>query len=317
MKHPTFHWRPWTRIRSVQIQKRQSLSHKAANSSANTSANTTTTNSPVYHAILRVHGPDSKGIVASVSNVLDRYGCAITQSEQWTDTMESMFFQRLQFANHATPFSQALRSDISQSLTKVCQGFNLQYDVNWRQNPRRVAIFVSNYDHCLWELLLRHQAQELDCEIVAVVSNHETLRSVADTFHIPYHCLPISSNNKQAQEERQLALLEDLRVDLVILARYMQVLSPLFLQQFSYDRIINIHHSFLPAFAGTYACYLSTHPSIHAVLCCAMRSSMPPHEEYACLRMSTDLIFDSLKAGRPISKPIDVVSNSLGQRHTT
>lgn len=206
--------------------------------------------SAVYHAILRVHGPDSKGVVAAVSNVLDQFGCAITQSEQWTDTMESMFFERLQFSNYDTPFSDTQMSDIAHGLKRVCQGFSLQHEVNWRLSPRRVAIFVSKYDHCLWELLLRHEARELDCDIVAVISNHESLRPIADTFEIPYHFIPITPDNKETQEQKQLALLQDLRVDLVVLARYMQVLSPLFLQQFNFDRIVNIHHSFLPAFAG-------------------------------------------------------------------
>ena len=110
---------------------------------------------------------------------------------------------------------------------------------------------VSKYDHCLWELLLRHQAHELlDCDLVAVVSNHDTLREVVDTFDIPYYVFKITPETKRTQEAAQLQLLQDLQVDLVILARYMQVLSNDFLQQFPFDRILNIHHSFLPAFAG-------------------------------------------------------------------
>ena len=106
---------------------------------------------------------------------------------------------------------------------------------------------VSKYDHCLWELLLRHSANELDMDIDVVISNHDLLRPVAETFNIPYHVIPITSSNKLEQEQKQLELLKN--VDCVVLARYMQILSHKFLQHFPH-RILNIHHSFLPAFSG-------------------------------------------------------------------
>jgi formyltetrahydrofolate deformylase len=114
---------------------------------------------------------------------------------------------------------------------------------------KRVAIFVSRYDHCLYDLLLRHRAGELACEIALVVSNHPDLEPVASQFGVPYRLFPISAETKGEQEERELALLEAERVDLVVLARYMQVLSESFVARLP-NRIINIHHSFLPAFSG-------------------------------------------------------------------
>jgi formyltetrahydrofolate deformylase len=249
MKRPIYFW--LSQLEVVGSGSRSdTLTNLCPSQSTNQRFLSTKRPSSVHHAILRVHGPDSKGVVAAVSNVLDKFGCAITQSEQWTDTMESMFFERLQFSNYDTPFSDTQMEDISLAMKQVCQGFSLQHDINWRQTRRRVAIFVSKYDHCLWEILLRHEARELDCDIVAIVSNHENLRSVANTFGIPYHFTHISPDYKKIQEQKQLDLLQNLKVDLVVLARYMQVLSPSFLQQFSFDRIINIHHSFLPAFAG-------------------------------------------------------------------
>lgn len=113
-----------------------------------------------------------------------------------------------------------------------------------------MAIFVSKYDHCLWELLLRHRAGELECNIAFILSNHENLRHVADTFDIPYLVFPINKDNKSELEQQQLTLLQDNQIDLVVLARYMQILSENFLNTFSSHRIINIHHSFLPAFTG-------------------------------------------------------------------
>jgi len=132
-------------------------------------------------------------------------------------------------------------------LSEVTHNFRLETQLNWREQRKKLGVMVSKYDHCLWELLLRHSANELDADIEVVVSNHENLRHVADTFQIPYHVVPITPEQKMDQESRQLDLLKN--VDVVILARYMQVLSKNFLDTFP-NRIINIHHSFLPAFIG-------------------------------------------------------------------
>ena len=113
-----------------------------------------------------------------------------------------------------------------------------------------MAIFVSKYDHCLWELLLRHRAGELECNIVYIVSNHDNLRHVANAFGIPYLVFPVNKHNKSELEHQQLELLRENEIDVVVLARYMQILSENFLNEFSPHRIINIHHSFLPAFTG-------------------------------------------------------------------
>lgn len=113
-----------------------------------------------------------------------------------------------------------------------------------------MAIFVSKYDHCLWELLLRHRAGELDCDIALIISNHESLRHVADTFGVPYLVFQIEKENRIEIERRQLEILHEHKIDLIVLARYMQILSEEFLNAFDSHRIINIHHSFLPAFKG-------------------------------------------------------------------
>jgi formyltetrahydrofolate deformylase len=192
---------------------------------------------------LRVFGPDSYGIVAACSNVLGRYGCNIVKSEQWTDRKENLFFQRIAFSYGPDPDKISCQKELSQ----VCQQFQLENKLNWKDQKKKVGILVSKYDHCLWELLLRHSAKELDMDIEVVISNHENLRPVAETFQVPYHVTPITPETKAEQEAKQLKLLEN--VDVVVLARYMQVLSGNFLNQFP-DTIINIHHSFLPAFMG-------------------------------------------------------------------
>jgi formyltetrahydrofolate deformylase len=193
-------------------------------------------------ATLRVFGPDSFGIVAACSNVLGKFGCNIVTSETWSDRKEDMFFQRIAFS-HDSPDKVVFQQEISD----ICNKHQMESRLNWRDRKKKVGILVSKFDHCLWELLLRHSAQELDMDIEVVISNHSNLQSVADTFQVPFHVTSITSETKAEQEAKQLELLKD--VDVVVLARYMQVLSGNFLNHFP-DNIINIHHSFLPAFKG-------------------------------------------------------------------
>jgi formyltetrahydrofolate deformylase len=128
-----------------------------------------------------------------------------------------------------------------------------RFDMRWRlvlaNERQRLALFVSRYDHCLYDLLLRHRAGELACDIALVVSNHPDLRGTAEHYGIPFECFPVTKENKATQEAQESALLEREKIDLVVLARYMQILSGGFVERFP-GRIINIHHSFLPAFQG-------------------------------------------------------------------
>lgn len=199
---------------------------------------------------LRVHGRDSKGIIAACSKVLSQAGCEIVSSEQWSDrkAISPHFFQRFQFTYCPSISSRFHSTDTT--LATVCSQLQLTHELNWRSRQQRVGIMVSKYDHCLWELLLRYREKELDCEIPVVISNHRQLQHVADTFQIPFHYVPISPETKIDQEAEQLKLLQEVyNVDVIVLARYMQVLSSQFLNQFE-KKIINIHHSFLPAFSG-------------------------------------------------------------------
>mmetsp|Transcript_26517 Transcript_26517/g.53225 ORF Transcript_26517/g.53225 Transcript_26517/m.53225 type:complete len:311 (+) Transcript_26517:113-1045(+) len=158
-----------------------------------------------------------------------------------------MFFQRILFDYSNVSVE---RDVIEDEINDLCVRFGMESQLSWGGDKRRrIAIFVSKYDHCLWELLLRQRAGELDCEIAMAISNHEKLRHVADTFDIPYHVFPITKDNKLEQEEKQISLIEQHNVDLLVLARYMQILSPSFCSRFQ-NQIINIHHSFLPAFRG-------------------------------------------------------------------
>lgn len=187
--------------------------------------------------------PDQKGIVAAVAQMLFALGANIVDSDQHTDRVAQMFFQRLRFETDAS------RAVLEQALTSLAPRFSMSWRLRLGGVVPRVALFCSKQEHCLYDLLIRYRAGELPCEVALVISNHETLRHVASHFDVPFHHLPISAESKPAQEAAALGLLEENRVDLVVLARYMQVLSAGFVARYP-SRIINIHHSFLPAFVG-------------------------------------------------------------------
>eukprot|EP00593_Proboscia_inermis_P007755 CAMPEP_0171306500 /NCGR_PEP_ID=MMETSP0816-20121228/16523_1 /TAXON_ID=420281 /ORGANISM="Proboscia inermis, Strain CCAP1064/1" /LENGTH=256 /DNA_ID=CAMNT_0011788119 /DNA_START=39 /DNA_END=809 /DNA_ORIENTATION=+ len=171
------------------------------------------------------------------------------KSEQWTNVRENMFFQRILF-DYST-VSSTDKECIEHAISnRVQKELNMNCELSWRTRKQRVAIMVSKYDHCLWELLLRYRSGELHCDIPVVLSNHPNLKPVCDTFGIPFEVFPITHENKLQQEHREIELLKGKHeVDMVVLARYMQVKTQGFLNEFP-NRILNIHHSFLPAFTG-------------------------------------------------------------------
>jgi len=196
-------------------------------------------------ATLLVSCPDRKGIVASLAQVLYGHGANILDADQHTDPVAGMFFQRIRFDLSSLNTDRvALEHGLGEVATRFAMAWRLAYGAR-----RRVAIFVSRYDHCLWDLLIRHRAGELACDLAMVVSNHETLAPVAAHFGVPFHHVPMSAATRDTQEALQSALLDEAQVELVVLARYMQILSPAFVARYP-SRIINIHHSFLPAFIG-------------------------------------------------------------------
>ena len=197
-------------------------------------------------ATILVTCPDRRGIVAALAQVLHGHGANILDSDQHSDLHAKKFFQRIRF-----DASELLtdRLTLERALAEVAERFGMSWQIAWEGERKRLVLFVSKYDHCLWDLLLRHRAGELVCDIPLIVSNHEDLRPIAAQFGIRFEVFPIAQETKRAQEQRELALLRELRADLVVLARYMQVLSGELLGALP-CRVINIHHSFLPAFMG-------------------------------------------------------------------
>jgi formyltetrahydrofolate deformylase len=176
-----------------------------------------------------------------------RHNGNMTHAEQHIDAPQHVFFHRVEWELEG--FSLA-RNEIAAAFREVAEPFDMRWRLHFSSNRARIAVFVSKYDHCLLELLHRHRVGELPGDIVAVVSNHPDLEPLVAQFGIPYHVFHVSAKNKAEQEARELELLKELKIDLVVLARYMQVLSGDFVRQYP-NRIINIHHSFLPAFVGS------------------------------------------------------------------
>ncbi len=198
-------------------------------------------------ATLLVCCPDRKGLVAALAQVLYGHGANILDADQHTDPVAGQFFQRIKFDMSELHTD---RRSLETAISEVAGRFSMSWRIADGTNRFRTAIFVSKYDHCLYDLLLRQRAGELSTEFAMIISNHEDLRPVAEQFEVPFHHLPISKETKPAQESKALALLKAEGVDLVVLARYMQILSDDFLK--AYDgQVINIHHSFLPAFMGS------------------------------------------------------------------
>jgi formyltetrahydrofolate deformylase len=200
-------------------------------------------------ATLCVRCDDRPGLVAALSQTLFALGLNIVDAAQHTDPVENQFFQRIRI-DRATGSGglvdeQALRSAVDDVARRHGMTWTLRFD----RDVQRMAIFVSKTEHCLYDLLLRHRSGELRCEIPLIVSNHPDLEPIARHFGIAYHVFPITPATKAAQEAREIELLHAQAIDLVVLARYMQVLGSEMLEAFPM-RIINIHHSFLPAFQG-------------------------------------------------------------------
>src|SRR5262245_36487 len=196
-------------------------------------------------AILLIDCPDRKGIVAAIGEFLYRHDGNILHADQHQDAQCDLFLMRVEW--DLTGFQVRL-DECARQFAPIDERFQMRWRIEDSSRPHRVALLVSRYDHCLVDLLYRHQSGELPCDIPLVISNHPDAQRWADFYRVPFHLTPVAGN-KQDTERRQLELLREHRIDLVVLARYMQILSPAFVAEYP-QKIINVHHSFLPAFSG-------------------------------------------------------------------
>lgn len=198
-------------------------------------------------AILLMHCPDQKGIVATITDFLFNNGGNIIDLEQHVDRENQRFFMRVEWELEYFSIPEEKIGEFFDTL--IGKKFEMQWQLHFTNRKPRMAIFVSKMSHCLYDILQRYKSKEWEVDIPFIVSNHENLKYLADSFEIDYHHIPINKENKAVQEEKEIALLKAHQVDFAILARYMQILSDRFVDTFP-NQIINIHHSFLPAFKG-------------------------------------------------------------------
>jgi formyltetrahydrofolate deformylase len=194
-------------------------------------------------AILLISCPDQRGLVSKISGFVYENGGNIIHADHHLD--QGLFLSRIEW--DLTQFGIP-RPEIGRAFAALADGIQAQWSLHFSDIKPRMAIWVSRQSHCLLDLIWRQQAKELPAEIPLIVSNHPDLESIAQHFGIPFRHIPIQPETRSKQESLQLQALRDFQIDLVILAKYMQVISPEFLQQF--PKVINIHHSFLPAFPG-------------------------------------------------------------------
>jgi formyltetrahydrofolate deformylase len=199
-------------------------------------------------AILLIVCPDQPGLVATVSEFVHQNGGNIVDLDQHTDYETSTFLMRIEWELKGFALD---RNELEKSLQPLSKKFKMKYGLHFSSDRLRMALMVSQYRHCLYDLLVRCALEEIQVEIPLILSNHADLKDVARHFEIPFHVVEVSKENKREAEAKQIQLLEKHQIDLVVLARYMQILGKDFVDRFPH-RIINIHHSFLPAFVGSH-----------------------------------------------------------------
>ncbi|MDP1595449.1 MAG: formyltetrahydrofolate deformylase [Methylotenera sp.] len=197
-------------------------------------------------ATLLITCPDTRGIVAAIADFLHQHNANILHADQHQDAENNLFLMRVEWDLAGFSLDDA---SFNEAFASIASQFNMQWQLKHSQHKTRVAIMVSQYDHCLADLLHRHKSGELACEIPLVISNHRDVEKLVQFYGIDFHYIEVNKTNKQDAETAQFKLFDDYQIDLIVLARYMQILSPDFVSRYP-QRIINIHHSFLPAFIG-------------------------------------------------------------------
>ncbi len=198
------------------------------------------------HAILLISCPDTKGITAAVANFVYENNGNIVHADQHIDEQANTFFMRIEWSLDGFAIG---KEKVAQSFQTIIDKFQMKWELYFTDQPPRVAIFVSKHLHCLYDLLFRQRAGQLACEIPLIISNHPCAKAVAKEFSVRFFKSPVTKENKEAQEKRQIGILKEENIDLIVLARYHQIFTKAFVSAYT-NRIINIHHSFLPAFAG-------------------------------------------------------------------
>jgi len=194
-----------------------------------------------------IHCKDRPNIIASVTNFIAENGGNIIYIDQHVDREQDIFFMRLESEFISDNFSTSNFKSVFES--DLANKFEMKWRIYSSEKKPKMALFISKYDHCLYDLLGRYNSEELNLEIPFIISNHNDLKPIADNFKIPFYYIPVTKDSKQDAEDQQLQLLKEHNIDFIVLARYMQIISGKLINKYP-NKIINIHHSFLPAFVG-------------------------------------------------------------------
>ena len=197
-------------------------------------------------ATLLITCPDTKGIVAAIADFLYQHNANILHADQHQDAENSLFLMRVEWDLKDFSLDEASFAEAFQGIAKT---YKMSWELKFSKDKPLMAIMVSQYDHCLADLLHRHKNNELQCEIPLIISNHLDAQKLAEFYGIPFFHIPVEKDKKKEAEAEQFALFDKFQVDFIVLARYMQILSEDFVKRYP-QRVINIHHSFLPAFIG-------------------------------------------------------------------
>ncbi len=256
-------------------------------------------------AVLLLSCPDQKGLVASVSEFLYRNDGNIIHADQHTDAEEGIFLQRVEWELEDFRIP---REEIGEAFRPIAERFGMTWSLHYSDYVPRIAVFVSKQAHCMYDLLARRRMGELAAEIPLVISNHSELRSAAEGLGAEYQHFPITPETRAAQERAIAEKLEDERIDLIVLARYMQILSGEFVARYP-NRIINIHHSFLPAFAGARPYHQAYERGVKVIGATAhyvtAELDQGPIIEQDVARVShRDSVIDLVRKGRDLEKTV-------------
>jgi formyltetrahydrofolate deformylase len=254
-------------------------------------------------AVLLITCPDRKGLVAAVASLLYRYGANITHADQHQDHEAGLFFMRVEWTLEGFDLS-AFHAEFHTTAAELQMRWNLKL----MSEAPRMAVFVSQYLHCLVDILHRQQAGELHCSIPLIISNHHDAEALAKFYGVKFRYVPVTPGAKKEAEDEQRRLLSAEGIDLIVLARYMQVLSPEFVQDYP-TRIINVHHSFLPAFIGARPYHAAFQRGVKLIgatshYVTAALDDGPIIEQDVVRISHRDQVEDLIKKGRDIEKAV-------------
>jgi formyltetrahydrofolate deformylase len=267
-------------------------------------------------AVLLLSCADQKGLVATVADWIYRLGGNIVEADQHSDLEVDVFLQRVEWDLDGFRLG---REEIGPAFRPIAERFGMRWDLRFTDHVPRMAILVSKLGHCLYDLLWRQKAGEFRAEVPLVVSNHPDLREASTSFGARFECVPVTPQAREVAEGRLATVLEEERVELVVLARYMQVLGPRLLERYPH-RIINIHHSFLPAFVGARSYHQAYERGVKAIGATAhyVTSDLDqgPIIEQDVARIShRDSVEDLLRKGRDLEKVVLARAVDLHLRH--